>query len=82
MSSQTSRRVAQALQDEKLAPVTPMGLCKAQESGTSLYSLIPSELARAKGIEQGSDLELGFHPESNTLLVALDGELFSRGLER
>ena len=79
MSSQTSRRVAQALQNEALAPVTPMGLCKAQESGASLYTLIPAELARANGVEQGTDLELGFHPESNTLLVALDGELFPRG---
>jgi hypothetical protein len=53
-----------------------MGSCKAQESGESIYSLIPPELARANGIEQGVNLELGYHSQSNTLLVALDGDLY------
>lgn len=52
-----------------------MGTCKAQESGNSIYSLIPPELANALGIKQGTALELGFHAETNTLLVALDGDL-------
>lgn len=52
-----------------------MGTCKAQESGNSTYNLIPPELAEALDIAQGSSIELGFHAESNTLLVALDGDL-------
>jgi antitoxin component of MazEF toxin-antitoxin module len=52
-----------------------MGSCKAQESGNSIYSLIPPEFAESLDVSQGSTLELGFHAESNTLLVALDGDL-------
>jgi antitoxin component of MazEF toxin-antitoxin module len=52
-----------------------MGSCKAQESGNSIYNLIPPELAESLDVSQGSSLELGFHAESNTLLVALDGDL-------
>jgi len=75
VSSQSSRKVAQALDEGNLGSITPMGTCKAQESGNSTYNLIPPELAEALDISQGSSLELGFHAESNTLLVALDGEL-------
>lgn len=74
--SSPSREVAQALDDGELDSVTPMGNCRAQESGDSLYSLIPPELARAHQVGQGSALELGYHAESGTLLVSLDGDLF------
>jgi antitoxin component of MazEF toxin-antitoxin module len=52
-----------------------MGSCKAQESGNSIYNLIPPEIAESLDVSQGSSLELGFHAESNTLLVGLDGDL-------
>ena len=82
MSSKSSRKVAQALDDGSLDSITPMGSCKAQESGNSIYSLIPPELAQSLGIEQGGELTLGYHAESNTLLVALDGQLFPRETDR
>lgn len=75
MSSKSSRKVAQALDEGNLGSITPMGSCKAQESGNSIYNLIPPELAQSLEISQGSSVELGFHAESNTLLVALDGDL-------
>jgi hypothetical protein len=75
VSSQSSRKVAQALDEGNLGSITPMGSCKAQESGNSIYNLIPPEVAAGLDISQGSTLELGFHAESNTLLVSLDGDL-------
>ena len=76
MSTESSREVAKALDEGKLEGISPEGTCKAQESGDSIYSLIPPDLARANGLSQGSPLALGYHPESNILLVALDGDLF------
>ena len=60
------RRAAQAVIDD--SAVTPFGTCSAQDRSGSIYGVIPSEIRDAHGLEQGSELEVGYHAETGTIL--------------
>ena len=49
--------------------VTPMGTCSARKAGGSMYGLYPSEVARADGVEQGTELVVWSHAPTNTVLL-------------
>lgn len=53
--------------------LTPMGRCNAQEMGGSLYSLLPAPLPASLGIDQGTELVVGYHAQTNTIVVSPAG---------
>jgi hypothetical protein len=65
------KKVKQALFDT--TGLSPEGTSKAQINGGTIYVAVPFDLAEAYGITPGSELPRAHHPESDTLVVSLDG---------
>jgi hypothetical protein len=68
------RRAAQAVVDEDES-VTPFGTCSAQNRSGSIYAVIPSEIRDAYDIKQGTELSVGYHSESGTILITPSGNV-------
>jgi hypothetical protein len=69
MSGTTAqRRAAQAIENDD-DTISPEGTCSAREAGSSVYGLIPAEKAKAHGVEQGTELIVGYHPPTSTVLL-------------
>lgn len=62
------RETMQAVVDQN--EITPMGTCKAQQQGGSMYGLIPPNPAQAHGVRQGTELVVGYHAPSRTVLLS------------
>lgn len=72
MSQTAARRRAQQAAGSlggELRHISPEGTSKAQEKGNSVYSLVPGDIAKANGIEQGTELVLGYDPVTKTWLA-------------
>lgn len=67
MSTDAQRRTIETVLGGE-GPVTPLRVAKARESGGSVYGLIPRDKARVLEIEQSTDLAIGYHHPSRTIL--------------
>jgi hypothetical protein len=61
-------RVLQAIQDGELSPY---GSAKVQMQDTTAYVAVPIELVNALGIQQGMEVQRGYHSGTGSLVVFL-----------
>ena len=66
--STAQRRVAQVLGSSE-SPISPQGTCSARAGGDSVYGLIPVDVATSLSIDAGTEMVIGYHPPSNTVLL-------------
>jgi len=67
-STAAQRRVAQVLGSGE-SPISPQGTCSAREGGESVYGLVPSNIASTLSVDVGTELVVGYHAASNTVLL-------------
>jgi hypothetical protein len=67
-STAAQRRVAQVLGSGE-SPISPQGTCSAREGGDSVYGLVPANIASTLSVDAGTELVIGYHAASNTVLL-------------
>lgn len=66
VEKEVQRRAMHALSE---GDVMDFGTVLAQENGRALYGAIPAAIAREEGLEQSSELSVGYHSETGSIIL-------------
>lgn len=66
VQKEVRRRVLRALDDDE---VMDFGTVLAQQHGRSLSATIPSEVVRQESLQQSSELAVGYHPATGSIIL-------------